>query len=137
MKTGGCLCGAVRYELRGATTSVTYCHCSMCRRWHGHLGTYSAVERSDFVLTKDGSLKWYGSSEHIRRGFCGDCGSSLFFDDPSDSKIGLCAGSLDEPTGLRSTAHIYVASKGDYYDLADDGLRRFDAAPEPRITGVR
>jgi hypothetical protein len=126
---GRCLCGAVEYALSGKTTSVTYCHCSMCRRWHGHAGAYAAVDRADFALTEQRGLRWHASSPNVRRGFCGECGSSLFFDDASDPKIAFCPGSLDEPTGLRSTAHIFVASKGDYYAMTDDGLRRFDAGP--------
>ncbi|MBX3188629.1 MAG: GFA family protein [Labilithrix sp.] len=129
MSAGGCLCGAVRYELRGASTSVTYCHCAMCRRWHGHVGAYAAVDRADLVLVEARGLKWYASSPTVRRGFCVECGSSLFFDEAGDAKIGFCAGTRDEPTGLRSKAHIFVASKGDYYAMADDGLLRLDAGP--------
>jgi hypothetical protein len=129
MKSGGCLCGAVRYELRGPLTSVTYCHCSMCRRWHGHLGAYAAVDRAGFVLTEQRGLKWHASSPEARRGFCVECGSSLFFDPLGDAKMAFCPGSLDAPTELLSKAHIYVASKGDYYAIPDDGLLRFDAHP--------
>jgi hypothetical protein len=126
MKTGGCLCGAVRYELRGKTTNVTYCHCAMCRRWHGHLGAYAAVDRADFVLTEARGLKWHVSSVHVRRGFCSECGSSLFFDQDDLPKMAFCAGSVDAPTELTSKAHIFIGSKGDYYALAEDGLLRFD-----------
>ncbi len=129
MKSGGCLCGAVKYELRGKTTSVTYCHCSMCRRWHGHVGAYAAVDRADFVLVESRGLRWYASSKDVRRGFCGECGASLFFDTEGDPKIAFTAGSLDAPTELRSKAHIYVASRGDYYAVAEDGLLRFDELP--------
>jgi hypothetical protein len=129
MKSGGCLCGAVRYELKGALTSVTYCHCSMCRRWHGHVGAYAAVDRAGFALTEQRGLKWYRSSPNARRGFCAECGSSLFFDPEGDPKIAFCPGTLDEPTELCSKAHIFVASKGDYYTMLDDGLLRFDAHP--------
>lgn len=129
LNAGGCLCGAVRYELRGASTSVTYCHCSMCRRFHGHVGAYAAIDRADFVLTEQRGLKWYVSSRNVRRGFCAECGSSLFFDQADLPKIAFCAGSVDEPTNLHSKAHIFVASKGDYYAMADDGLLRFDDSP--------
>jgi hypothetical protein len=129
MKTGGCLCGGVRYELRGKPTSVTYCHCSMCRRWHGHVGAYAAVDRADFVLVEDRGLAWFASSTSARRGFCSACGSSVVFDEAGDPKIAFTAGTLDEPSELRSKAHIYVASRGDYYALAEDGLLRFDELP--------
>jgi hypothetical protein len=101
----------------------------MCRRWHGHTGAYAAVDRADLVLTEARGLAWFTSSEGVRRGFCRACGSCLFFDDASDAKIGYVPGALDAPTGLRSKAHIFAASKGDYYELADDGLIRIDGAP--------
>ena len=129
MRAGGCLCGAVKFELRGKSTSVSYCHCSMCRKWHGHLGAYAAVDRADFALTEERGLKWFASSEKVRRGFCVECGSSLFCDTEGYPKMAFCPGSLDEPTGLKSRAHIYVASKGDYYAMSDDGLLRFDTMP--------
>lgn len=126
MTTGSCFCGAVKYELRGPATQVTYCHCSKCRKWHGHIGAFAAVDRSDFVFTEQRGLKWHHVSSSIRRGSCGECGSVLFFDDPSDAKFSFTAGSVDAPTTLTSKAHIFVGSKGDYYALCDDGLLRRD-----------
>lgn len=125
-RTGACACGAVRYELTGELTKVTYCHCSKCRRWHGHVGAYTAVERAGFRLVEERGLKWYAASATVRRGFCGECGSSLLWDEEGESRMAICAGTLDAPTGLQSKAHIYVGSKGDYYELADDGLLRYD-----------
>jgi hypothetical protein len=129
MNSGGCFCGAVRYEVDGALTRVTYCHCSKCRRWHGHVGAYTAVDRPGFRLIEQRGLKWHAVSPTVRRGFCQDCGSSLLFDEQGEVKISICAGTLDAPTGLVSKAHIFVASKADYYDLPDDGLLRFDTLP--------
>ena len=123
--SGGCYCGAVRYETKLPLTEVTYCHCSKCRRWHGHFGAYCAVEQAGFEITESKGLKWHQVSPTVRRGFCEICGSSLFFDE-TDRKMGICAGTLDAPTGLRSKAHIFVASKGDYYPLPEDGLLRLD-----------
>lgn len=127
MRTGGCACGAVRYEMVGEPTGVTYCHCSKCRRWHGHVGAYTAIEREGFRLLESRGLTWWALSDKVRRGFCGACGSSLFWDESGEARIGICAGTLDAPTGLVSKAHIYVGSKGDYYALGDDGLVRYDA----------
>jgi hypothetical protein len=101
----------------------------MCRRWHGHVGAYAAVDRPELVLVEQRGLKWHASSPKVRRGFCGECGSSLFFDQDDLPKMAFCAGSVDEPTDLRSKAHIFVASKGDYYAIADDGLLRLDGSP--------
>ncbi len=129
MKTGACLCGAVKYEVEGKLTRVTYCHCSRCRRWHGHVGAYTAVDRAGFRLVEQRGLAWHSLMPQFRRGFCRECGSSVLFDDRDDAKISICAGNLDAPTGLTSKAHIYVGSKGDYYELQDDGLLCFDEAP--------
>lgn len=128
-KTGACCCGAVRYELRGATTQVTYCHCSRCRRWHGHIGAWAAVDRPLLVLTESRGLKWHAPSPSVRRGFCGECGSTLFFDDEALPKIGFTPGTVDAPTGLTSKAHIFLGSKGDYYQVHEDGLMRLDGGP--------
>ena len=66
-----------------------------------------------------GTVSWYQSSPKARRGFCGQCGSSLFWDGPGEN-LSIHAGSLDAPTGLRLVGHIYCADKGDYYQIADD-----------------
>ena len=67
-------------------------------------------------------MRWYESSEKVRRGFCGTCGASLFFD-PLDRKkhdwIGVSMGAFDTPTDTHLAIHIFVADKGDYYEIAD------------------
>ena len=128
MNTGGCLCGAIRYEARGPMTAVTYCHCSMCRRWHGHVGAWCAVDREQLQLTEARGLRWYASSANVKRGCCGESGSSVLWDEVGLPKMGICAGTLDAPTGIREKAHIYVASKGDYYDIPGE-LLKFDTFP--------
>lgn len=120
---GGCECGAVRYRVRGAMRGVVNCHCKQCRRIHGHFGAYTAVERTQLTLINDAGLKWYRSSAAVRRGFCGHCGASLFWDNEGLPTISIAAGTLDDPTGLKSIAHIYTADAGDYYDIDDDLAR--------------
>lgn len=86
------------------------------------MGAYTAVERAGFRLVEQRGLKWHAANESVRRGFCGECGSSLFWDESGDPRMSICAGTMDAPTGLTSKAHIYVGSKGDYYPLVEDGL---------------
>ena len=120
MSTGRCLCGAVRYEVSGPLRDVILCHCVECRRWHGHVCAATAVPRDALRFLSDASLRWIDSPEsnaHARLGFCGECGSSLFWDAPDRETISIAAGTLDEPTGLRTIAQIYAASAGDYYEL--------------------
>ena len=122
--SGGCLCGGVRYRVDGALEDVGACHCSQCRRTTGHYFAATACDRSALTFEADGTLAWYQSSPAARRGFCSRCGSSLFWERIGEGRIDILAGTLDQPTGLKMTDHIYVADKGDYYDIAD-GLPQF------------
>jgi hypothetical protein len=125
--SGQCLCGAVRYEVRGPLRDVLLCHCVECRRWSGHAFAATSARRDDLVLLAAASLRWVESPESessARRGFCGECGSSLFWDAPAKETISIAAGTLAEPTGLTVAGHVYVSQVGDYYELPDDGLPR-------------
>ncbi len=122
--TGGCLCGAVRYELRGELRGVYNCHCGQCRRSHGHIAAYTSVTPDQIVFTEARGLKWYESSAIARRGFCGECGSSLFWEPAAKDHLGIAAGSLDQPSGLSTLGHIFTDHMGDYYTI-DDGLERW------------
>ncbi len=122
--TGRCLCGAVRYDLQGPLRDVLLCHCVECRRWSGHVFAATAVQREHLVLRESSGLRWIASPESesgARRGFCGECGSSLFWDAPARDTVSVAAGTLDEPTGLRLLGHVYVDQAGDYYELPPDG----------------
>ncbi len=129
MATGRCLCGAVRYEVRGDLREVLICHCEECRRWHGHFSASTAARREDLVLVEQRGLRWIdspSSDARARRGFCGECGSSLFWDAPGRPTVSIAAGTLelDGHTDLRVAAHWYVSQAGDYYELPADGLPR-------------
>jgi hypothetical protein len=115
--TGSCLCGAVRYEVSGPLRDVVVCHCGMCRKSHGHIGAYTAAPKDALRLIESRGLKWYRSSGVARRGFCAECGGTLFWDGAGRDAISIAAGTLDAPTGLRTAVQIYVEDKGDYYDV--------------------
>jgi len=119
VRSGGCLCGAVRYEVRGPLRPIVMCHCRQCRRTTGHLMAATAARRADFrLLTADG-LKWYDSSAHARRGFCGNCGATLFWEALGRDYLSIAAGTLDDASGLAIACHIFVADKGAYYEITD------------------
>jgi hypothetical protein len=125
MASGGCLCGAVRYRVDGTLRDVLICHCDECRRWHGHVSASTAARREDLVLVEARGLRWIDSPRSdagARRGFCAECGSSLFWDAPGRPTVSIAAGTLDGNTGLRTTAHWYVSQAADYYELPADGL---------------
>ena len=95
-----------------------------------HCGAYTALARSDFKLLEDSGLEWYRSSEWARRGFCVGCGSSLFWERIDAPSISISAGSLDQPSGLRTVRHVFVADKADYYEITD-GLEQLSGTSLP------
>ncbi len=129
--TGSCLCGAVRFKTRGALRPVIYCHCPQCRKQSGHF--FAATSVPDDCLTVDGAdaVKWYASSDFARRGFCGTCGSLLFWKREGADEISILAGAFDEPSGLVEGSHIFTETKGSYYGICD-GLPAFERTA-PRV----
>jgi hypothetical protein len=123
--TGSCLCGAVCYEISTPLRDVVECHCAMCRKTHGHIGAYTAVPRPALRLLESRGLKWYRSSDIARRGFCRECGGTLFWDAADRDYIAVAAGTLDPPTGLKTTLQLHVADAGDYYAI-DNSLPQRD-----------
>jgi hypothetical protein len=125
-RTGGCLCGAVRYEVRGPLRAVVMCHCTQCRRMTGHVMAATAARHRDFRLLSEQGLRWYSSSEEARRGFCALCGSTLFWQGAARDYLSIAAGSLDDSSGLRIACHIFTADKGDYYEIVDSAPQLHD-----------
>ena len=119
MIKGRCECGAVQFELSGDIRPVVACHCSQCRRFSGHFWAATAVRTENLKMTEDRGLKWHQSSDWARRGFCAECGSALFYEMNGEGTTSIGAGVLDLPTGLNIQKHIFVADKGDYYEIAD------------------
>ena len=126
MPSGHCLCGAIRFEVEGELPGPDACHCSLCRRWSGHVWASTDVPRDRVTITGEDKLNWYQSSEKVRRGFCSRCGSVLFFDPPARDWIGIAMGAFDQPTGTRLAIHIFTADKGDYYEVADGVPQKAD-----------
>ena len=119
---GSCLCGAVTFEITGKPRSLTYCHCSRCRKQAGVFAAVVMVRREDFRLLS--------GAEHIQRyvpeapwrhvrAFCGACGSPL--GEPSDEHelFPLAASALDDDPGVRPVLHQNVASKPAWYEITD------------------
>ncbi|PKP84810.1 MAG: aldehyde-activating protein [Alphaproteobacteria bacterium HGW-Alphaproteobacteria-2] len=120
--TGSCLCGAVHYRVTGRLRPVIACHCTQCRKTSGHHVAATSAPRESVAV--EGDVTWYASSELARRGFCGICGSNLFWDGPG-SHLSIFAGTLDGDPGVRLAGHIFCADKGAYYEIAD-GLPQAD-----------
>lgn len=116
---GSCLCGAVRFEVAGDLPPGDACHCTQCRRQSGHYWASTDVPRTALALEGEDKLTWFQSSERVRRGFCSICGSALFWAPIGREKIAIALGAFDSPTGTHLEKHIFVADKGDYYEIGD------------------
>jgi len=127
--SGGCECGAVRYQINGILRDVVNCHCKQCQRTHGNFAAFTSAKTEHITFVQNRGLKWYISSDHARRGFCLECGSSMFWEPLNKDYTCIAAGTLDAPTGLITTRHIFVADAGDYYHL-DDDLEKFSGSME-------
>ena len=123
MIRGSCLCGSVRYEIRGPLGRVTHCHCSMCRKVHGAaFGTYARVNDAEFAWTQgEGDIATYRSSQDVQRTFCRRCGSTLqFIRESRPEGFALAMGTLDDDPGVRPSRHIFVDSKAPWFEIHDE-----------------
>ncbi|MEM7281223.1 MAG: GFA family protein [Pseudomonadota bacterium] len=134
VKNGGCLCGAVRYQVSGPVRDIVNCHCEMCVRIHGAAGAHSKARKSDITITHDKGLAWYETSQIARRGFCKICGSGLFWEPLAQDGTGILAGTLDDCDELRTIGHIFVAEKPGFYNITDD-LPQFEGSSEGKLPG--
>ena len=123
-QTGSCLCGGVRYRVTGPMRQVVGCHCGQCRKQTGLYMAATGVRMKYFEMVDQRGLTWYRASDQAKRGFCRECGSTLFWQADGADYIAIAAGTLDGATGLRTAAHIFVADKADFYRL-DDGAPQF------------
>ncbi|MBG1231461.1 GFA family protein [Aestuariivirga litoralis] len=99
--TGGCQCGAVRYELSVRPTNACICHCRMCQKQFGNFfGAFADVNTSDFKLTR-GEISYFKSSDDALRGFCRDCGTPIAYKFASQPKISVSIGSLDRHLDMK------------------------------------
>ena len=136
-RTGGCLCGAVRYEATEAESDpmapsgLGACHCQMCRKHTGGVMVSLNLGVDGLRLTKDEGLATYRSSDWAERGFCRICGSSLFWrltmDGPMKGLTSICAGTLDDQSGLELTHEVYIDKKPAGYSFAQDTRQMTEA----------
>ncbi|MCF2514095.1 GFA family protein [Sphingomonas sp. G124] len=119
MHSGSCLCGAVTFQVRCELQPPDACHCRQCRKTSGHYWASTDVPREMLTIIGEDRVSWYRSSEKVRRGFCVNCGSSLFWDVEGRPRLAIAMGAFDQPTNTHLEKHIFVADKGDYYEIAD------------------
>lgn len=127
--TGGCCCGAVRYECSVPPIGGGYCHCRTCQQVYGFHWVGRGFPRNKFKITQ-GVPKYFSETESVRRGFCADCGSPVVMTYAGADWIAVNAGSLDHPddwpmSGETNDVHMYVSSKI-AWEVIDDDLEKFE-----------
>lgn len=126
---GGCLCGAVRFEITTPFTSCGYCHCTHCQRRTGTASSVNArVPREGLrVLQGEERLRTFVPPSGKPKVFCVECGSALFSGDrSSDAEVAVRLGALDGDPGIRPQYRQFVSSAVSWEPIPDDGLERFE-----------
>ena len=136
--TGGCLCGAVRYEAEGFLDDAFYCHCRMCQRASGTPAEISVPLKPGSLRFTRGTPKHYQSSPFGKRGFCPDCGSRLCWTPLHEAQahwLSVTVGSLDEPERAVPQSHGCVESQLPWY-RPNDGLPRRRTEEDPEMVAA-
>jgi hypothetical protein len=117
--SASCLCRGVVFEVTGDLNEVVACHCSQCRKTSGHFGASIQVPASQLELLRHDTLAWYESTDQASKGFCTDCGSSLFWNLAGRDGWSVSAGAFDTAIPVQLSHHCFTSEKGDYYSLKD------------------
>ena len=112
---GSCLCGAVVFEVTPPMRDAVACHCTQCRKVSGHYWAAASVPMEGFRVVRGDGLAWYRSSPAATRGFCRNCGATLFWKPDAEDRMSFSPGALEGPTGLKVAEHIFAEDAGDYY----------------------
>jgi hypothetical protein len=121
-RTGGCLCGAVRYRLASAPFDAGWCHCRMCQLNSGSPAmVFAKVPSDDFVVESGGErIRRYASSEIAERWFCGHCGTPLLVRDFAGTTHDFNIATLDTPGAVMPEFHVYYESRIAWAEACDD-----------------
>ena len=123
MYNGGCLCGAVRFEITGSIQNIVYCHCSLCRKAQGSaFATNGIVKTDDFIiLSGEHNLTAFESTPGQSKFFCKTCGSPIISKTESQpEQVRVRLGTIESDIEERPSAHIFATSKANWEDLCGE-----------------
>jgi hypothetical protein len=135
--SGSCMCGCVRYEACGKFRDIVGCHCTECRKSSGHYSAATSVRPDDIKFLNSAGLAWYRSSALAQRGFCRECGSTLFWKPDSGDRLSIFVGTVDGAIDFPLSAHIYLAEKGSYYEITDDAEQHLTTGADLSLANCR
>jgi hypothetical protein len=131
---GGCLCGAVRFELTVPPISAGYCHCTRCQRRTGTGFSCSAfIDRAAlrWLQGEDLIKGWLPPTDGAEKCFCGECGAHLFSRTRDGLRVGIRMGAFDTDPGVRPSTRQFVGNAASWEPIPDDGLPRFEGRRPP------
>lgn len=111
---GGCQCGAVRFRVEGRLGEASICHCRMCQKASGNFMLPLVSVRGARLSWIRGEPKRFRSSNHVRRGFCADCGTPLTYEAPDGMAVAIAA--FDRPQEIAPKVQWGVEGKLPYFD---------------------
>ncbi|WP_299684341.1 GFA family protein [uncultured Tateyamaria sp.] len=127
-KTGGCLCGAVRFVARDVPGTFGICHCPMCRRWTGAALVEVSVKTENITWDGSENIAVRAGSDWAERAWCRECGTGLYFRQTKPGKwfgaTDLPLGLFDDPNGFELSHEIYVDHAPDGFEIVDRGQKR-------------
>src|SRR5210317_1898736 len=107
---GSCLCKNIVFEIFNECRYSVLCHCTMCQKYNAECSNYTKVKKENLKFLKKKNLKWFFSGKKFKRGFCSNCGSSLFFQSRlSNEEIAISSGSLNSKVPVKG--HIFYKDK--------------------------
>lgn len=118
-RRGKCVCGAISVTAKNAGSSVGACHCGTCRRWGG--GPFMEIDcGTEVSFGGGGTVSVYESSDWAERGFCGQCGTHLFYRLKETGQHMVPVGIFDTDDGLIFEQQVFIDEKPPYYRFAND-----------------
>ena len=137
--TGGCFCGAVRYEAQAYLSDAYYCHCRICQKTSGAPAEVGVLIKPGTLRFAKGEPKYYPTSHFAERGFCPNCGSRLVWRpllaELPEGWLNVSVGSLDHPEKAMPTSHLCVESQLPWYEI-DDGHPRVRTDEDPELAAL-
>lgn len=128
-RSGGCLCGAVRYEAAWPPLALVVCHCRNCQKQSGSALSVVAMLARD-ALTVTGEMRMFedrgSSGQPVYRHFCPTCGSPLVTDTPTaeaEGHIFIKAGTLDDTADLCPTVHFWSCRAQHWFPFPEGAQR--------------
>jgi hypothetical protein len=128
VRCGGCLCGGVRFEVRGEPISVDLCHCRNCQKATGQPFFARAV-LSHSAVAVIGEIAWYASSPGFQRGFCPTCGATLFARRLGGERLSIALGAFDEAADQKPQAQVWTSGRLPWLACLDEDLPAWPEFP--------